>query len=296
MKSGGISFPTVSVLMPVFNAEGSLPSTLNSLSAQVFSDWELVAVDDGCTDRSIDIISAWAESHNHSVTILRGPNAGPSAARNRASEKASGKLLAFLDADDLWYAEKLSSQVQAMQEHANWSGVGCNYRIRDMASQRTISEVHFDWSARTILRWALLESRGPALCSTLMLRASAFKGVGRFKPELRNLEDLDLALRLMPSNLIGNVDEFLCDYMIGYDQNHRNLETVRIAVLELSVSDPILSESKNRRRLLTNLQLLEAKREWLNGSRLGALMLASRAFFVAPISATRTALTRWGRG
>jgi len=292
MSSGSFVHPAVSVLMPVFNAARSISATLNSLSAQHFTNWELVAFDDGSSDHSVDLISSWARTHEQSVQILRGPNSGPSAARNRAAEAASGEFLAFLDADDLWHPDKLLFQVRALDEHPEWSGVGCDYQIRLAESGQLVSTVHFNWSTVSVQAWSFLEARGPALCSTLLVRSSAFQRVGGFNARLKNLEDVDLALKLASSDSIGNVHVPLCDYLMSGGQNHRDMNTVRHAVLELSTSHPVLSVPRNRRRLIANLELLQAKTEWLSGKHLSALGRAFRTFVRSPVCVIRTIIKR----
>lgn len=108
--------PLVSVVMPVYNAEEFLPETLRSIASQTYQPIELIAVDDGSQDRSPAILQA-----HPGIRLLRQPNIGPSAARNRAISCAQGEFVSFVDADDVIPPEKLSVQVGFLLEHPDVS-------------------------------------------------------------------------------------------------------------------------------------------------------------------------------
>ena len=91
--------PSISVIVPVYQAEQWLPRAVDSVRSQSFSDWELWLIDDGSRDRSPDICEEYAAQDSR-IHVLHQPNGGVSRARNRGMELASGAYLAFLDADD----------------------------------------------------------------------------------------------------------------------------------------------------------------------------------------------------
>lgn len=91
---------TVSIIVPVYNAEAFLPDCLDSILAQTFSDFELILVDDGSSDRSPKICDDYAARDSH-VRVLHTPNRGVSAARNRGVDEARGQYIMFVDADDM---------------------------------------------------------------------------------------------------------------------------------------------------------------------------------------------------
>ena len=120
--------PSVSIVMPLFNKSNQVLDTIASVLAQTVSDWELVVVDDGSTDGGAEKVSALDDER---IRVVRQPNnAGVSAARNRGIELAQGDLIAFLDADDLWMPEFLSTvlALQADFPSACWFATG--YQIR----------------------------------------------------------------------------------------------------------------------------------------------------------------------
>lgn len=106
----------LSIIMPVYNAEQTLPASIASLLKQTCGDWELIAVDDGSADRSLEMLKEYAEKDSR-IKWFHQENAGPGAARNTAIAHATGDYLAFLDADDYWdpefvalAAEKISGE------------------------------------------------------------------------------------------------------------------------------------------------------------------------------------------
>lgn len=89
----------ISIIVPVFNAENQLPKCIDSILAQSLSNFELLLIDDGSTDGSLEICEKYAEREKR-IRVFHQENAGPSAARNKGIEHASGKYLTFIDADD----------------------------------------------------------------------------------------------------------------------------------------------------------------------------------------------------
>ena len=104
----------VSVIIPLFNKAPYVKRALDSVTAQTFTDFEVIVVDDGSTDQGAQIVSAYDDSR---VRLLRQKNAGPGAARNRGIQEARGELAAFLDADDEWLPEYLAESVRLLDAY-----------------------------------------------------------------------------------------------------------------------------------------------------------------------------------
>jgi glycosyltransferase involved in cell wall biosynthesis len=110
----------VSVVIPFFNAEKFIEEAIMSVLAQTYETWELFLVDDGSTDDSTSIARDYATKYAASVFYLEHTdhqNLGKSASRNRALQNASGKYVAFLDADDVWLSNILEEQVGILESH-----------------------------------------------------------------------------------------------------------------------------------------------------------------------------------
>jgi glycosyltransferase involved in cell wall biosynthesis len=181
--------PEVSVIIPTYNRGWVLREAVDSVLAQDFKDFELIVVDDGSTDNTREIL----ESYDHDLIVLRQSNRGVSAARNRGIAAGRGRLVAFLDSDDLWLPRKLSSQVDFFnsnpaalvnQTEEIWirNGVRVNPKTR-----------HHKFSG-------MIFEKSLALClvspSAVMMKRSLFDEVGLFDEDLPACEDYDLWLRI----------------------------------------------------------------------------------------------------
>lgn len=111
-----MSVPLVSVLLPVFNAEATLPRTLDSLLAQSCRHWELVAVDDGSTDGTPEILRSTAR-RDARIRLISRPRAGLVLALNAGLAQTRGTYVARLDADDTCPPERLAIQVEHLERH-----------------------------------------------------------------------------------------------------------------------------------------------------------------------------------
>jgi glycosyltransferase involved in cell wall biosynthesis len=102
-----VSAPLISCIVPVFNGERYLREALYSILAQTYRPLEVLVADDGSTDGTAAVVA----SYGAQIRYVSQPNAGPAAARNLGLRGARGEFVAFLDADDLWYPEKLTRQM-----------------------------------------------------------------------------------------------------------------------------------------------------------------------------------------
>ena len=96
----------VSVIVPVYNVENYIEQALNSLLGQTLSDLEIIAVDDGSSDKSGEILDQYAQEYPQRIEVLHIQNSGAGNARNEGLKRAKGKYIGFLDSDD-WVAEDM---------------------------------------------------------------------------------------------------------------------------------------------------------------------------------------------
>ena len=105
----------ISIIMPVYNSEEYMAETLNSILAQTFQEFELIAVDDGSQDNSVRILQEFQKKISH-MTILTQENSGPSAARNNGLKIAKGEYIYFFDSDDILVDDALEKLYQTAAE------------------------------------------------------------------------------------------------------------------------------------------------------------------------------------
>lgn len=106
----------VTVVTPSWNSEKYIQETIKSVQAQTYQNWEMIIVDDCSTDRTVEIVKAIAKNEPRVKILQQDKNSGAGAARTRSMQNATGRYIAYLDADDIWKPEKLEKQVQFMKE------------------------------------------------------------------------------------------------------------------------------------------------------------------------------------
>ena len=119
--------PSISVIVPVYQAEAFLNACVESVTAQTFSDWELLLIDDGCTDGSPALCDAWSAGDSRIRAIHKQQNAGVSEARNTGLQEARGEFIAFLDADDRFEPQTLET-LWSLLHQAGADTAGCAHR------------------------------------------------------------------------------------------------------------------------------------------------------------------------
>ena len=104
----------VSIITPMFNSIEYIGIAIMSVQAQTYENWEMIIVDDASNDGSVDVVKSFVEKDKRIQIISQLMNNGAAAARNNGIRSASGRYIAFLDSDDLWYPEKLEKQLSFM--------------------------------------------------------------------------------------------------------------------------------------------------------------------------------------
>lgn len=206
----------VSVVMPVYNAAATLAATIASVQAQDLTAFELIAVDDGSRDQSLDILLDLA-AHDPRIRVISRSNGGVSSARNLGVETASAPLVAFLDADDLWDRQKLSAHCAL--HHAQPDLVASYARIAFIATDatgldgaRTLSSL----VANPLGLMAVLGENPVCTASNLVVRRDAFLACGGFDAGLGFAEDQELVARLVAqSGQVAGLDKVLTGYRLS---------------------------------------------------------------------------------
>jgi glycosyltransferase involved in cell wall biosynthesis len=186
----------IAVVIPAFNGAEFVETAVRSALDQSLPPSEIVVVDDGSTDDTAARAHRIAEVHER-VSVIAQANGGVSAARNAGVRHTTCELLAFLDCDDLWYADKLRQQAQFLESHPDCVVVGARLayhgrkgRLRGFVGEATPDERQADIRAGRYL---------PMQLSSWLVRRCAFERAGGFDESLRGVgqvEDVDLLARL----------------------------------------------------------------------------------------------------
>lgn len=123
--------PFVSVIMPCYNMERFITSTIESVQRQTYPFWELLIVDDASTDKTAEIVKNIQNQDDRIHFIIKTEHSGIADTRNQCLKMAKGRFLAFLDADDLWHPQKLEQQLQFMTE----KNIGFSYSSYDCVDE-----------------------------------------------------------------------------------------------------------------------------------------------------------------
>jgi len=223
--------PLVSILMPVRDAEATLPACLASIERQRGPSWECVAVDDGSSDGSAACLLR-AAAADARFRVFRQPASGIVPALERGLEQCRGTFVARMDADDVMLARRLARQVAALEAEPGLAGVGCHVRIfpRQRADAALGRREYEGWlnSLRTaddVARDAFVEC--PLAHPTLMLRRRVLEQ-HRYR-DAGWPEDYDLVLRLLGAGLrLGVVPERLLCWRDGKSRLSRTSPTYAI--------------------------------------------------------------------
>ena len=184
----------VSIVIPLYNKENFIIDTLKSIRAQDFENWECIIIDDGSTDGSLKVVTDFCNAYSGNWKIYSVPNGGQTKARNVGISHASGRYLAFLDADDLWVTNKLSFQFNYLEENPGVLGVLSAYAIFKAKSKkvRVIRGKDFDTMLR---KWADMSGFGGGLESVGMVRHLEGKKDYLFDENLSTSSGLDFTIR-----------------------------------------------------------------------------------------------------
>lgn len=223
-----MSSPLFSVVIPVYNAENTIGAAIASLQAQSLGDWEALIVDDASTDRSLEVVLALAAADQRLRVIHdmhQDAFRGVSVARNTGIDHARGQYIAFLDADDRWYPDKLARQREAFGNGADI--VFCSYRRVDLFG-KDLGLV----PARPVVRWAHALSGNPIGCLTGAYRRERFEQARM--PDVTMHEDYAFWLHLLAQGeqAVG-LPDVLAEYTVSPGSRSANKFKAALAVWEI---------------------------------------------------------------
>lgn len=208
--------PAVSVLLPAYNASGTLGAALRSVQRQTEPDWECLVVDDGSTDDTASVARAFV-AHDARFRLLSLPHGGIVPALNAGLLECRGGLVARLDADDLMQRRRLERQRAALAQHPEWLGAGCHVRLFPRRAMTDGLRSYERWlasirNAADVRREAFVEC--PIAHPTLMLRRHTL--LSAHYRDCPWPEDYDLVLRLLETGgQLGMVPERLLHWRDG---------------------------------------------------------------------------------
>lgn len=209
-----------SVVIPLYNKEHYIGKTLKSVLNQTFQDFEIIVVNDGSTDHSLD---AARSIKSDRVQIISQENAGVAVARNTGIEHASAEYIAFLDADDEWYPEYLQTINALTENFPNSDMFVTAYRIV-MGNEKYHYSAHLsDEPICLESYWSTFQNAYDIVwTSATVIKKQAIVKAGMFTPGEKIGQDLDLWARVARNNpKVAYSPEVCVDYNRGAEQNAR---------------------------------------------------------------------------
>jgi glycosyltransferase involved in cell wall biosynthesis len=215
----------VSVIIPVFNAAKTIEATIASVLRQTLANFEIIAVNDGSTDESLQTLLRLAVSDSR-VRVVSQDNRGVAATRNFGVSLAKGSLLAFLDADDIWHSDKLARHFAFHDSDtdidASYARIAFVDAVNKKANKpRTTSSVR----PGCLSVQDLFAENPVCTMSNLVVRRDVFQRVGDFREDMSFAEDQEwLARAASRWCTIEGIDEVLVDYRLSPDGLSVNLD------------------------------------------------------------------------
>lgn len=207
--------PLVSAIVPAYNAQAFISDTLDSIINQTYTNIEVLVVDDGSQDRTAEIVESIAQKDSR-VTLLRQSNAGVAAARNLAIQKSTGDYIAPIDADDIWYHQKIEKQMECMLKAD--PSVGLVYTWTAGVTEKGLLDGGYtNYLIEGEVYLALLCKNFVGNASVPLIRRTCIERVGGYNVQLKEnnaqgCEDWDLMLRVAEHYQFRVVPELLVGY------------------------------------------------------------------------------------
>jgi glycosyltransferase involved in cell wall biosynthesis len=209
--------PVVSVIIPAYQHGRCIEEALESVIAQKFRDFEIIVINDGCTDDTEEVLQPYVEKNL--IRYFHQQNQGISATRNRGLSLASGEFVAFLDDDDVWVPDKLEWQVDALVNSPALVVGGLSSVFGNKSDRKVIVES----SGYTVLETEMLFGGNPfGSPGQTLIRKSALLAIGGFDPTIWGADDHDVWIRLSRMGEIRRYDRISLMYRIHASNTSRD--------------------------------------------------------------------------
>ena len=283
-KNAAINNTLVSVIMPAYNAEKYITESIQSVQQQTHSNWELIIIDDGSTDNTKTLVLQFAKTDTR-IKYFFQQNGKQGRARNNGIRQASGNLIAFLDADDLWLPEKLEKQILFI-DSAKADIVFADVMVIDEKRKKLkdswgVQKKSYAGSAGIIA--FLKENKMPLL--TVLAKKESIQKVNGFKEsdEIQYGEDYELWLKMLQNNFaFAGSNEKLAIYRQHETQSTKNTKAMLQVISMLSslkVTGRELIAERNKTICLWIRRFIKTSAGTLNKNDL-ALVIACLPFVV----------------
>ncbi len=240
--------------MPLFNKMDYCKLSIQSVVNQSFKDYELIIVNDGSTDNSVEIVNEFLD--NPQIKLFSITNHGVSYARNYGVKRANGLYVSFLDADDLYHSEYLKIMHAAIKTYPEKKWFGTGYIKSNNPSLNDLNKVSNDEFKIIDYYEASIKSgkyRSIIHISSTVIELNLFKEIGGFTENATHWEDYDLFFRLADNNKLIFFDSPLTYYRIGFLDSLSQSNNHRVEPTKLFSLENFKSRNRYKRKLYSLL-------------------------------------------
>lgn len=186
-----ISKPLISIIIPFYNSEKTIVSTLQSVVEQTYKNIEILLINDGSTDESLTMVKSFISNHeNFKISLFEQKNKGVSAARNSGIVNSKGDFIAFLDSDDFWKPQKLERQLEIFSKYSQVDLLATNRN-----GEKFDHFLFLKFERVTRISGKILLYKNFLLTPTVLLKREIINSVGLFNENFKFSEDYEFFLR-----------------------------------------------------------------------------------------------------
>lgn len=255
----------ISIIIPAYNAERFIEETINSVLNQSYTDWELIIINDGSVDSTVEIIRPFL---SEKVTLYSQKNTGVSAARNTGINRARGEYIAFLDADDYWLSENLSMKMNLFMDKSvdfvfsNF--IKCDENLKKISNGPTGTHVNM---LNNLLLWE--QDVIPGASSNVIIKTKCFNNGLKFDSSFSTAADQDFCFYLTQSFTGKHLNEFTWCYRVYTTSMSKNVSVLtkdHIGVYKKAEKFNLFKSWGFKQKCFSNMYLILAGNWWVNAS------------------------------
>ena len=215
--------PNISIVIPLYNCENTVERSIRSVIDQTYQDFEIIAVDNNCTDRTMEIVRREADSSGK-LKVVKCATKGIVPALNAGLRAATGEWIARQDGDDYWYPEKLEKQIAFLEQNKEVQIVGTQIRLLDVdgnvEEEGTFGKKVKYPTDNDMIKSALVYGQNPLCHPSIIFNRALVDLLGGYEQFFPLAEDLHMWLRALPHFRFANVNEVLVDYTQKKDPSY----------------------------------------------------------------------------
>ncbi|MDC3337585.1 glycosyltransferase family 2 protein [Flavobacteriales bacterium] len=275
----------VSVIIPAYNAGPYIEETVHSVLQQTYTNFELIIVNDGSTDNTLEQLELLKEKHSM-LQLITKTNSGVCDSRNMGFNGAKGEYITFLDADDTWDPSFLTNCISVLQNDENT--VNAVYTEVELINEKSKKLDQFIaantiWNASDVLSWKIgyVASMGSAV-----YRKSIVDKVGLFDNRLSTAADQDFHLRIAAETPIVAIAKVLFYYRIHANNMHQNIDVMEkdhLLVFQKAKLKNQFESNRFRRQCFSNLYKILAGSWWKEGNnKLKGIKFVIKSILIYP--------------